>query len=134
MKVAKVIQELFHDYARYAQSAPMSEPIMFNVLDLQKEDGLWESWKDKPGIYYFVRETEGGVDFKYVGRALPGTLLGARVYANLKPTGKEWDKIINDPKVSVGIVPFDDELWHLLPSLEIDLIDILKPTFNKRMG
>jgi hypothetical protein len=73
--------------------------------------------------------------FKYVGRATPRSGLGERVYNQINAFGGKngWDTVITDENVKCGLVIFtNNEDWHWLASLEILLIDNLRPKFNYR--
>lgn len=90
-----------------------------------------QQWNNKAGVYYFLQNNE----VKYVGRATPNKGLGSRVYEQGNAFGGKdgWDEVITDSSVKCGLIVFNDnEDWHWLASLEVLLIDKLKPRFNKR--
>ena len=102
----------------------------FTLEELRNKAKKWNEWENESGIYYFVEE--GSI--VYVGRALPSTGLGSRVKDQIEAFGDpEWDRIINNHQVIVGIVCINKEMWIMTSSLEIFLIDKLKPEFNKRI-
>lgn len=102
----------------------------FTLEELRKEKSKWNEWENESGIYYFVEEDS----IVYVGRALPGTRLGARVKNQIESFGDpKWDRIINNNQVIVGVVSINEEMWFMTSSLELYLIDKLKPRINSRM-
>ena len=102
----------------------------FTLEELRKEKRKWNEWEKESGIYYF---SEKG-SIVYVGRALPSTGLGSRVYDQINASGDpKWDRIINNHQVIVGIVCISEEMWYMTSSLELYLIDKLNPEFNTRI-
>lgn len=108
----------------------ISQCHKFTLEELRKEKSKWNEWENESGIYYFVEE--GSI--VYVGRALPSTRLGSRVNDQIEAFGDpKWCRIINNPQVIVGIVCIYEKMWYMSSSLELYLIDKLKPEFNKRV-
>ncbi len=102
----------------------------FTIEELRKEKSKWNEWENESGIYYFVEE--GSI--VYIGRALKNTGLGSRVNDQIEAFGNpKWDRIIKNHQVIVGIVCINEEMWFMTSSLELYLIDKLKPEFNKRI-
>lgn len=102
----------------------------FTIEELRKDESKWKEWESESGIYYFVEE--GSI--VYVGRALRNTGLGSRVKNQIESFGDpKWDLIINNNQVKVGIVCIDEEMWFMTSSLELYLIDRLKPRINSRI-
>ena len=129
MKADKLISELLMAFSRYAYAASDLGVIEMPVSELEK-DGAWKDWPQKVGVYYF----RNGNEFLYVGRALLGTRLGARIWSQRREGDEDWKKALADTETRVGLVGFPDDLWFLAPSLEMYLVDILEPRFNKKRG
>ncbi|MCH8027574.1 MAG: hypothetical protein IID63_05560 [candidate division Zixibacteria bacterium] len=102
----------------------------FTLEELRKEKSKWNEWENESGIYYFVEE--GSI--VYIGRALKNTGLGSRVNDQIEAFGDpKWDRIIKNNQVIVGIVCVNEEMWFMTSSLELYLIDKIKPRINSRM-
>lgn len=102
----------------------------FTIEELRKEKSKWNEWENESGIYYFVEE--GSI--VYIGRALKSTGLGSRVKDQIEAFGDpKWDRIIKNHQVIVGIACINKEMWFMTSSLELYLIDKIKPEFNNRV-
>ncbi|MGU3469867.1 hypothetical protein ACLBWT_01715 [Paenibacillus sp. D51F] len=127
IKLQSLVDSFFHriGYKAYTH-------IKINIEDIRTTKKRLQIWGNKPGIYFFVQDSI----IKYVGRATPRIGLAQRVYEHSNAFGglDGWDNVIGDPTVTIGIFTFDDtEDWHWLASLEVLLMDRLKPQFNKRL-
>ena len=101
----------------------------FNLGELRKQKD-WSVWENHPGVYYFL-ENDNVV---YIGRALAGTGLGARVHVQINAFGDhKWDRVIRNDEIIVGVICLDKDKWYIASALEVYLIDKLKPEFNKRI-
>ena len=70
---------------------------------------------------------------KYVGRALPGTGLWARVHNQCTSWGdSRWDQVIKDDETVVGVVVVPSGEWYWTAALEPFLIQQCTPEFNRR--
>ena len=90
------------------------------------------AWSEGIGVYYF-RNASGVL---YVGRALPGTRFGNRIWSHLQPGDEEWDAaLVEDGSAFLGLIPMPEDQWYLAAALELYLIDSLGiPPFNKKRG
>lgn len=103
------------------------ESFTFTIGELRK-DTKWGEWSKRKGVYYF-QDDETVV---YVGCALKS--LGSRLWVQIKSFGDpDWDKVIKNNDVIICVICFNDDVWYLSSALEIFLIDICKPKFNKRV-
>lgn len=90
---------------------------------------VW-AWSEGVGVYYFRTDEE----VLYVGRALPGTKFGARIWNHLRPGNDAWDSAIGGDDVFLGLLGVPPERWYLAAALELYLIEALGPTWNTRRG
>ncbi|TCZ79282.1 hypothetical protein E0485_05285 [Paenibacillus albiflavus] len=99
-----------------------------NLRDIKRSK---QEWWYKAGVYYFVQD---GV-VKYVGKANLGTGLRKRIYNQIEAFGEpnRWDTVISDPSVKVGMFIFPDDDWHWIASLELMLLDSIRPEMYKRL-
>ena len=112
------------------RNASCPTPIEDSLGNLRKTDADWSKWKHHAGVYYFIQH--GSV--VYVGRALASTGLGTRVYAQINSFGNaDWAAVIKDDDVRVGVICFNGEEKCLASALEVFMICVLKPRFNKRV-
>jgi hypothetical protein len=115
-------------FSRIQGHVPLT-PIRLTVNDLRISPS-WGGWKNSPGLYYFVHNEE----VVYVGRAVPSVGLGNRIGSQINAFGDPaWDEIIRDEQTVVGVMPFSNDDWHWVATLEVWLIDgPTRPKFNKR--
>ena len=107
-------------------AAPRRYPV--DVLRDRKSEA-YAGWATSPGIYFFERAPE----ILYIGRALRGTGLRARVHNQCTSFGDPaWDRVVKDGSTIVGVIPLESAEWFWAASLEAFLIGVLSPPFNKR--
>ena len=125
-QLVKPVLDGFREALRHA-SVPT--PVEISLGDLRKRDADWSAWEQKSGVYYFVQDGP----LVYVGRALSGTGLGSRIHNQITSFGDPaWDAVIKDDHVLVGLICLPEKDWFLASSLEVFLIQRLRPRFNKR--
>jgi hypothetical protein len=108
-----------------------SEPIRKTVEELRSEKKWDDLWSASPGIYYFVRDDI----VVYIGRALPGTNLGARINSHLKSaTNEKWVQTLGEKGAAVGLLPFPKADHHWAAALELALLEDGLPEFNLKRG
>lgn len=95
-----------------------------------REDPEWE-WSEKVGVYYFRNDPSG---ILYVGRALPGTKFGNRIWSHLRATDEKWVQDIAHESAVLGLIPVPEGSWYLASALELFLIDSLEPRHNAKRG
>jgi hypothetical protein len=115
----------FADSARCISGFSAAE---YPIPKIRSEDS-WP-WAGGVGVYYFKNSS----GMLYIGRALPGTKLGARVSSHLQPGNDTWDTSISQDDAILGIIRVPDDQWYFAASLELYLMDGLNPPFNKKRG
>ncbi|WP_166241793.1 hypothetical protein [Paenibacillus turpanensis] len=97
--------------------------------ELRNSPELWTSWEAYPGLFFLL----GNNQLQYIGRAFSYGGLGTRLRPlHLIPVSPEWDRLVQNPSTEIGIVAFQQEDWHWVPSLELFLIARLgQPYFNR---
>ena len=107
-------------------------PTRFPIGSLRdKKSTTYVEWANASGVYFF----EQGDTVQYIGRALRGTGLRARVHNQCTSFGDEkWDRIIKNESVSttVGVVYLPENEWYWAAALEAFLIAKCRPPYNKR--
>ncbi|WP_312117642.1 hypothetical protein [Brevibacillus reuszeri] len=90
-----------------------------------------QSWNQHPGIYYFAQNDV----IKYVGKANLDTGLRRRIYNQIEAFGEvdRWDTVIKDDSVTCGMIVFPSDDWQWIATLELLLIEKLRPEYNKRL-
>ena len=126
IEMANDIDVLTREFLGLLSTIPKlnSEYIPIGQLRQNKK---WGEWSTRKGVYYFQ---DSGV-IVYVGLAL--VTLGSRVNDQINAFGDpQWDKVIRNDDVMVGVIPFPEDCWFISSAFEAFLIDKLKPNFNKR--
>jgi len=90
-----------------------------------------QSWSNRAGIYYFAQDDI----IKYVGKANLDTGLRKRIYNQIEAFGEidRWDTVIKDDSVKCGMIVFPSDDWQWIATIELLLIENLRPEYNKRL-
>ena len=115
----------FSDAARCVSECEVMEVPVFEV----RSSDSW-TWAGGVGVYYFKNTAE----MLYIGRALPGTKFGKRVWSHLQHGDDEWDASIDQNGAILGVIQIPEDMWYLAASLELYLMAVYNPRFNKRRG
>jgi len=88
------------------------------------------TWARNPGVYVIVTSSQ----VEYVGK-IDSAGLYFRIHQHVETGGAlEWDEMLESPSTRIAVIPLLDDLSVWIPSLEVYLIDKLKPFWNKRKG
>lgn len=91
---------------------------------IDKQSALYNDWATFSGVYVFDIDRE----IVYVGRALPGTGLRARVHNQCNSRGDlSWDAVLDHTNVFDSVIPLPASDWFWAASLEAYLIAQCKP-------
>jgi hypothetical protein len=130
MAKAESLQTALHAFQKEHLEGVNLGRYEHSLEQLHAGEGHWDAWEKSAGVYYFVKNNE----IVYVGRALQNTGLGTRVYTQINSTGDpKWDRVIKNKQVTVGVICLPKDKWYMAASLEIYLIDKLKPEFNRKV-
>ncbi len=129
MNFPRLLTELVDAFASKVQMLDARHVPETPVKEVRADEN-WD-WSDSVGVYYFRNDPRGGL---YVGRALPGTKFGSRIWSHLRAEDAEWQEDITHPSAVLGLIPVKDELWYMASALELYLIDLLQPPHNARRG
>lgn len=107
------------------------EHVVLTIDALRDIKSTKQSWWHKAGVYFFIQD---GI-VKYVGKANLGTGLRKRIYNQIEAFGEtnRLDTVISDSSVKVGLFIFPDNDWHWIASLELMLLDNIRPVMFKRL-
>lgn len=129
METNEPLRQLVSQFVtRVSELAPPVETVLPSrgLRDTSRKPML--PWEASFGIHAFVNDD--GV--AYVGRAARDTL-GQRVRDHVKDRGDlDWNAIVDDPRTMVVLFEFREHDWFWVPSLEVFLIQELKPKANRR--
>ncbi len=129
MNISRLMTELLGAFAAKVQLLDARNVSEIPVKQA-RDDENWD-WAGSVGVYYFRNDSRGVL---YVGRALPGTKFGSRIWSHLRAEDAEWKEDIQHASAVLGFIPVKDEHWYMASALELYLIDILEPPHNARRG
>lgn len=120
------------EFTKRVSELSIAGPTRIPIETLRdKKSTTYGEWAHASGVYFF----EQGDTVQYIGRALPGTGLRARVHNQCTSYGdEEWDRIIKNDTLptTVGVVYLPEEEWYWAAALEAFLIAKCHPPYNKR--
>ena len=130
MSTTTDLEAAIAEFLRRVAGLELQPPRRFSVMQLRdRRSSAFQDWAWKSGVYFF----EQAGDVKYIGRALPGTGLRARVHNQCTSFGDpRWDPVIEDPAAVVGIVVVPAAEWYWTAALEPFLIARCAPPHNRR--
>jgi len=115
-------------FCRRISQLPEPQQYIHQSAELLNPEALRSvSWRTYPGIYAF--ESDGRI--VYVGRAAKDAL-GTRIWDQVRPRPGEWHEIVTRPDTRIALYAFRMEDWFWVASLELYLLQIEKPEYNKR--
>lgn len=108
----------------------VSGPHRYPIEQLRiKASSAYTDWASSSGIYFFEQAGE----VQYIGRALPGSGLRARVHNQCTAyDDPKWDAVIKDSATTVGVVALSSDDWYWAAALEAFLIARCSPAHNRR--
>lgn len=124
------IEQALQEFLSRVPSLIVEGPIRIPIAELRdKLSPRYAKWGSSPGVYFF----EQSDCVSYIGRALPGSGLRARVHNQCNAYGDPlWDAVIQSDATTVGIIVVPREEWYWAAALEPFLIDRLTPPRNRR--
>lgn len=124
------LESAVSEFASRVRNLVVPAPMYFPVVELRdRKSAHYFDWQHSAGVYWFVT----GDEVVYVGRALPGTGLRARVSNQCTSFGDpKWDLVIKDDTSTVGVVPLPAQDWYWAAALEAFLIARCAPRINRR--
>jgi len=118
----------FQEFDATLRSFGVPAPVAYRVGDL-RADTNWP-WGYATGLYCFV----SGGEVVYVGRAI-GATLGSRLWSHLTSLDDaDWAAVATDDDTQVLTYTFSPTDTHLVAALELFLIRVLQPRFNRHYG
>ena len=132
MATPSELDALLGEFAQRVKDLAVVGPLRMPIEALRdRSSATYSDWSSASGVYFF--EQEGRV--QYIGRALPGTGLKARVHNQCNAFGDEkWDTVIKNDGVptTVGVISLSSVDWYWAAALEAYLISRCQPPHNRR--